>query len=66
MKIVPTTPGAKPVTLQDVTERLRGDGSRRRDMRSAVTSFAKLVGRAPSETPRVDSAGSRGGDFLDS
>jgi hypothetical protein len=49
MKIVPTTPGAKPATLKDVIERLGGDGSRRRDMRSAVTSYAKLLGRAPSD-----------------
>ncbi|MGC2077275.1 MAG: tyrosine-type recombinase/integrase [Xanthobacteraceae bacterium] len=48
------TSGA-PATLQDVLDRLSDDGivdsRRRRDLRSAVASFAKLVDKAPGLIP---------------
>jgi integrase len=51
MKVDPTPPTATPATLQDVLDRLGGDANRQRDLRSAVTSFARLVGRPPSAIP---------------
>src|SRR5215469_3211745 len=45
---------AAPATLQDVLDRLSDDGivdSRKRDLRSAVASFAKLVDKAPGLIP---------------
>jgi integrase len=44
----------EPATLQDVLDRLSDDGivnSRKRDLRSAVASFAKLVDEVPSLIP---------------
>jgi hypothetical protein len=43
-----------PATLQDVIDRLARGGlpdTRRRDLRSAVVTYAKLVGRAPASIP---------------
>jgi integrase len=55
MKIESVTPPAAPVMLQHVLDRLAGDcgltETRRRDLRSAVTSFTKLVGRPAAEIP---------------
>ena len=51
MKIEPATPVAPPATLRDVIDRLAGDDIRRRDLRSAITSYAKLVGLPPSDIP---------------
>ena len=51
MKIEPATPVAPPATLRDVIDRLAGDYIRRRDLRSAITSYAKLVGLPPSDIP---------------
>ena len=49
----PTT--ATPVTLKNVLERLAADDSlsdtRRRDLRSAITRFAKLRGETPAAIP---------------
>jgi len=49
----PQPPG--PATLQTVLDRLAGNGAlsdnRRRDLRSAVISFAKLRGQAPTAVP---------------
>ena len=55
MKPNPPPPPAAPVTLQTVLDRLAGDGglsdTRKRDLRSAVTSFAKLKGQPPAAIP---------------
>ena len=55
MKPNPPPPPAPPVTLQTVLDRLAGDdglsGTRKRDLRSAVTSFAKLKGQPPAAVP---------------
>jgi integrase len=51
MKVDPSPPTAKPATLQDVLDRLGGDGNRQRDLRSAVTSFARLISRLPFAVP---------------
>jgi integrase len=52
MKRDPIPPPAAPVTLQDVIDRLVANPSlsetRKRDLRSAVTTFAKLVERTPA------------------
>jgi hypothetical protein len=53
MKPTPQPTGTKP-TLQDVLDHLAGADladSRRRDMRSAVASYAKLVGKEPALIP---------------
>lgn len=52
----PTTkpPTGSEITLQNVLDRLAGADlgeSRRRDLRSAVTSYAKLVGKEPAMIP---------------
>jgi integrase len=54
MKHDPAPPAAAPTTLQDVIDRLAGGGlsdTRKRDLRSAVVSYGKLVGRAPAAIP---------------
>ena len=55
MKPNPPPPPAAPVTLQTVLDRLAGDDglsdTRKRDLRSAVTSFAKLKGQPPAAIP---------------
>jgi integrase len=55
MKIDPPPTTATAVTLQTVLDRLAGhpglNSSRRRDLRSAVTSFAKLVDQPPAAVP---------------
>jgi integrase len=67
MKTEQIQASADPATLQDVLDRLSDDGiadSRRRDLRSAVASFAKLVDKTPGLIPldlaeirrRLDSA----------
>jgi hypothetical protein len=48
MKQDPIPTAAVPPTLQNVLDRLAGEGSRLRDFRSAVMGYAKLVGRPPS------------------
>jgi integrase len=52
MKREHVPPGAVPATLQDVLDRLSGHGglsdTRKRDLRSAVVRFAKLVGQPPA------------------
>jgi hypothetical protein len=48
MKHNPIPVAAVAPTLQDVLDRLEGDGSRLRDFRSAVVGYAKLVGQSPS------------------
>src|SRR4051812_27652418 len=48
-------PPATPATLQSVLERLAGEkvlsDSRKRDLRSAILSFAKLKGQPPAAIP---------------
>jgi integrase len=47
-------PTAVPATLQNVIDRLAAGGvadTRKRDLRSAVLTYAKLVGRAPASIP---------------
>jgi integrase len=47
-------PTAVPATLQDVIDRLAGGGlsdTRKRDLRSAVVSYGKLIGRVPAAIP---------------
>jgi site-specific recombinase XerC len=47
-------PAAVPTTLQDVIDRLAGGAlsdTRKRDLRSAVVTYGKLVGRAPAAVP---------------
>ena len=55
MKPNPPPQPAAPATLQTVLDRLAGDGglsdTRKRDLRSAVTSFAKLKGQPPAAIP---------------
>jgi integrase len=55
MKIDPPPATAPPVTLQTVLDRLADDpslvGSRKRDLSSAVTSFARLMDKAPAAIP---------------
>jgi hypothetical protein len=55
MKTTPPPPTAAPATLQTVLDRLAGNAglldSRRRDLRSGVTSFAKLRGQPPAAIP---------------
>jgi hypothetical protein len=55
MKTHPLPQTATPATLQTVLDRLVGTGglspSRKRDLRSAVTSFAKLQGQPPAAVP---------------
>lgn len=55
MKIVPPPQNAAVVTLQTVLDRLSANarlaGSRKRDLRSAVTSFAKLMDQPPGAIP---------------
>jgi integrase len=55
MKPNPPAPPATPVTLETVLDRLAGDDglsdTRKRDLRSAVTSFAKLKGQPPAAIP---------------
>ena len=55
MKTVPYPDTSNPATLQTALDRLAGAGglseNRRRDLRSAVTSFAKLRGQPASEIP---------------
>jgi hypothetical protein len=55
MKHNPPPPTATPPTLQSVLDRLAGDGglsdTRKRDLRSAVTSFAKLRDQLPAAIP---------------
>ena len=55
MKIPPPPPTAGPATLQTVLDRLAGNAglpdSRRRDLRSAILSFAKLRGQPPAAIP---------------
>lgn len=55
MKISPAAQAAATPTLQSVLDRLASDpalsGSRGRDLRSAVTSFAKLRAQPPSAIP---------------
>ena len=55
MKITPPPPTAGPATLQTVLDRLAGNAglpdSRRRDLRSAILSFAKLRGQPPAAIP---------------
>jgi integrase len=55
MKISPVTQATATPTLQTVLERLAGDSAlsptRRRDLRSAVTRFAKLRAQLPSAIP---------------
>jgi integrase len=48
MKHDPVPSACVSPTLQDVLDRLACDGSRLRDFRSAVTGYAKLVGRPPA------------------
>jgi hypothetical protein len=50
MKQDPVPTAAAAPTLQDVLERLGGEGSRLRDYRSAVSCYAKLVGRPAAGT----------------
>jgi hypothetical protein len=54
MKTEQIQTSAAPATLQDVLDRLSDDGivdSRKRDLRSAVASFARLVDKVPSLIP---------------
>jgi integrase len=55
MKPNPPPPSTTPVTLRTVLDRLAGNSSlsdtRRRDLRSAVVSFAKLRGQPPAAIP---------------
>jgi integrase len=54
VKYDPIPPAAVPSTLQDVIDRITAGGlsdSRKRDLRSAVVSYGKLVGRAPAAVP---------------
>ena len=61
MKVDRIDPAAAPATLQDVIDRLGGGGlpeTRKRDLRSAVVTFGKLMDRAPASIP-LDLAGIR-------
>jgi integrase len=55
MKANSPPPSAAPATMQAVLDRLARDGvlsdTRRRDLRSAITSFAKLRGQPPAAIP---------------
>src|SRR5689334_9056358 len=55
MKPNPVLPNATPATLQTILDRLAGDGglsdTRKRDLRSAATSFAKLLDQPPAAIP---------------
>jgi hypothetical protein len=55
MKLHPSPMTAAPATLQDVLDRLASDPTllpnRKRDLRSAVTSFAKLRSQQPAAIP---------------
>src|SRR5262249_19142012 len=54
MKTEQIQSSAAAATLQDVLDRLSDDGvvdSRKRDLRSAVASFARLVDKAPGLIP---------------
>ena len=55
MKPNPVLPNAAPATLQTILDRLAGHAAlsetRKRDLRSAVTSFAKLLGQPPAAIP---------------
>ena len=55
MKPNPVLPNAAPATLQTILDRLAGHAglseTRKRDLRSAVTSFAKLMGQPPAAIP---------------
>jgi hypothetical protein len=54
MKYDPIPPTAVPATLQDVIERLVGGSlpdTRKRDLRSAVVTYAKLMDRLPAAIP---------------
>src|SRR5438874_5791030 len=55
LKPTPRPPAATPATLQSVLDRLAGEralsDSRKRDLRSAILSFAKLKGQPPAAIP---------------
>ncbi len=54
MKHDPIPPTAAPATLQDVIDRLAGGSlpdTRKRDLRSAVVTYAKLTDRRPAAIP---------------
>ena len=55
MKVDRIDPAATPATLQDVIDRLRADRNlsetRKRDLRSAVVHFSKLMEQAPGSIP---------------
>ena len=55
MKLDRIPPAAAPATLQDVIDRLAGNRdlpeTRKRDLRSAVVTFGKLMDRAPAVIP---------------